>query len=143
MKWGGPRARGKESESRLFANAPTYKRWLNINIRCAAKMAAFPVSGARAARALPVRSRGTRDPTDVAVWGTGRYGGLAHVAGCEGAVEAGGGFGEFARRQPEKVGCGADKLGGDVASVDGVTPSARARARKRAASSSGKRAVSA
>ncbi len=35
-----------QSELRLFANAPTYKRWLNINIRCAAKMAAFPVSGA-------------------------------------------------------------------------------------------------
>ena len=34
-------------EPRLFANAPAYKRWLNIDIRYAAKMAAFLVSGAR------------------------------------------------------------------------------------------------
>ena len=65
------------------------------------------------------------------------------MAGRKGAVEAGGGLGEFNRRQLEKVGGGTDELGGDVASVDGVTPSERARARKRAASSSGKRAVSA
>ena len=45
-----------------------------MNTSYAAKLAAFPVSGARGARALPVRSRGTRDPTDVAEWGTGRYG---------------------------------------------------------------------
>ncbi len=30
---------------------------------CAAKMAVSPGSGARGARALPMRSRGTRDPT--------------------------------------------------------------------------------
>ena len=65
------------------------------------------------------------------------------MAGCEGAVETGGGFGEFGWRQLEKVSGGTDELGGDVASVDGVTPGERARARKRAASSSGKRAVSA
>ncbi len=66
-KRGGPRARGKESESRLFANAPTYKRWLNMNIRCAAKMAAFPVSGARPTGAVTRE----RDPTWEDVRGRG------------------------------------------------------------------------
>ena len=42
------------------------------------------------------------------------------MAGCEGAVETGGGLGEFNRRQLEKVGCGADELGGDVASAAGA-----------------------
>jgi hypothetical protein len=42
------------------------------------------------------------------------------VAGCEGTVEQGGGFGEFGWRQFEKMGCGADKLGGDVASTAGA-----------------------
>ena len=89
-------------------------------MKCAAKMAAFPVSGARGARALPVRSRGTRDPTCAFKWDRCRCGGLSHVAGCEGAVEPGGGFGEFDWRQLEKVGCGADELGGDVASAAGA-----------------------
>ena len=64
-----------------------------MNIRCAAKMAAFPVSARE---------------------------GLAHVAGCEGAVETGGGLGEFDRRQLEKASGGADELGGDVASAAGA-----------------------
>ncbi len=42
------------------------------------------------------------------------------MAGCEGTVELGGGFGEFGWRQLEKMGCGADKLGGDVASATGA-----------------------
>lgn len=42
------------------------------------------------------------------------------MAGCEGAVETGGGFGEFARRHFEKVSGGADELGGDVASTAGA-----------------------
>ena len=42
------------------------------------------------------------------------------MAGYEGAVEAGGGLGEFDRRQLEKVGGGADELGGDVASAAGA-----------------------
>ena len=46
--------------------------------------------------------------------------GLAHVAGCEGAVETGGGFGEFARRHFEKASGGTDELGGDVASAAGA-----------------------
>ena len=46
--------------------------------------------------------------------------GLAHVAGYEGAVEAGGGFGEFDWRQLEKPSGGADELGGDVASAAGA-----------------------
>ena len=44
------------------------------------------------------------------------------MVGCEGAVEAGGGFGEFDWRQLEKASGGADKLGGDVASATGSTP---------------------
>ena len=43
-----------------------------------------------------------------------------HVAGCEGAVETGGGFGEFARRHFEKASGGADELGGNVASAAGT-----------------------
>ncbi len=42
------------------------------------------------------------------------------MAGCEGAVETGGGFGELGRRQLEKPGGGADELGGDVASAAGA-----------------------
>ena len=42
------------------------------------------------------------------------------MAGCEGAVETGGGFGEFDWRQLEKTGGGADELGGDVASAAGT-----------------------
>ena len=42
------------------------------------------------------------------------------MAGCEGAVEAGGGFGEFARRHFEKASGGTDELGGDVASTAGA-----------------------
>ena len=42
------------------------------------------------------------------------------MAGRKGAVEAGGGFGEFNWRHFEKPGCGADKLGGDVASAAGA-----------------------
>ncbi len=42
------------------------------------------------------------------------------MAGCEGAVEAGGGFGEFDWRQLEKASGGADELGGDVASAAGA-----------------------
>ena len=46
--------------------------------------------------------------------------GLAHVAGCEGAVETGGGFGEFDRRQFEKSGGGTDEPGRNVASAAGA-----------------------
>ena len=42
------------------------------------------------------------------------------MAGCEGAVETGGGFGEFNWRHFEKPGCGADELGGNVASAAGA-----------------------
>ena len=42
------------------------------------------------------------------------------MAGCEGAVELGGGLGEFDGRQLEKVSGGADELGGDVASGAGA-----------------------
>ena len=42
------------------------------------------------------------------------------MAGCEGAVETGGGLGEFDWRQLEKSGGGADELGGDVASAAGA-----------------------
>ena len=42
------------------------------------------------------------------------------MAGCEGAIETGGGFGEFDRRQLEKPSGGSDELGGDVASAAGV-----------------------
>lgn len=42
------------------------------------------------------------------------------MAGYEGAVETGGGFGEFDRRQLEKPGRGTDELGGDVASAAGA-----------------------
>ena len=42
------------------------------------------------------------------------------MAGCEGAVETGGGFGEFDWRQFEKSGGGSDELGGDVASAAGA-----------------------
>ena len=42
------------------------------------------------------------------------------MAGCEGAVETGGGLGEFNWRHFEKPGCGADELGGDVASAAGA-----------------------
>ena len=42
------------------------------------------------------------------------------MAGCEGAVEQGGGLGEFDWRQLEKPGRGADELGGDVASAAGA-----------------------
>ena len=42
------------------------------------------------------------------------------MAGYEGAVEAGGGFGEFDWRQLEKASGGADELGGDVASSAGA-----------------------
>ena len=42
------------------------------------------------------------------------------MADREGAVEAGGGFGEFDWRHFEKAGGGADKLGGDVASAAGA-----------------------
>lgn len=45
---------------------------------------------------------------------------LSHVAGRKGAVETGGGFGEFGRRQFEAAGGGADELGGDVASAAGA-----------------------
>ena len=41
------------------------------------------------------------------------------MAGCEGAVEASGGLGEFDWRQLEKPGGGTDELGGDVASAAG------------------------
>ena len=85
-------------------------------------MAAFPVSGARGARALSVWSRGTRDPTRAFEWDRCRCGGLSDVAGCERAVETGGSLGEFDRRQLEKANGGADKLGGDVASATGATP---------------------
>ena len=46
--------------------------------------------------------------------------GLSHVAGCEGAVETGGGLGEFDRRQLEKPGGGTDEFGGNVASATGA-----------------------
>ena len=42
------------------------------------------------------------------------------MAGCEGAVETGGGFGEFDGRHFEKPSGGADELGGDVASAAGA-----------------------
>ena len=42
------------------------------------------------------------------------------MAGCEGAVEAGGGLGEFDWRQLEKAGGGADAPSGDVASAAGA-----------------------
>ena len=42
------------------------------------------------------------------------------MACCEGAVETGGGLGEFDWRQLEKSGGGADELGGDVASTTGA-----------------------
>ena len=42
------------------------------------------------------------------------------MAGCEGAVEAGGGFGEFDRRQLEKASGGSDEPGGDIASAAGA-----------------------
>ena len=42
------------------------------------------------------------------------------MACCEGAVETGGGLGEFDWRQLEKSGGGADELGGDVASTAGA-----------------------
>ena len=42
------------------------------------------------------------------------------MAGCEGAVETGGGFGELGWCQLEKSGRGADELGGDVASAAGT-----------------------
>ena len=42
------------------------------------------------------------------------------MAGCEGAVELGGGLGEFDRRQLEKVGSGVDEFGGDVSSAAGA-----------------------
>ena len=42
------------------------------------------------------------------------------MAGCEGAVETGGGFGEFDWFQLEKSGGGADEPGGDVASTAGA-----------------------
>ena len=42
------------------------------------------------------------------------------MAGCEGAVETGGGLSEFDRRQFEKSGGGADEPSGDVASAAGV-----------------------
>ena len=42
------------------------------------------------------------------------------MAGCEGAVEASGGLGEFDWRQLEKPGGGTDELGGDVASAAGA-----------------------
>ena len=43
------------------------------------------------------------------------------MTGHEGAVEPGGGFGEFDWRQLEKSGGGADELGGDVASAAGAS----------------------
>ena len=42
------------------------------------------------------------------------------MAGCEGAVETRGGFGELGGRQLEIAGGGADKLGGNVASAAGA-----------------------
>ena len=42
------------------------------------------------------------------------------MAGCEGAVEPGGGFGELSWCQFEKSGGGADEFGGDVASAAGA-----------------------
>ena len=42
------------------------------------------------------------------------------MASREGAVETGGGLGEFDWRQFEKSGGGADELGGDVASAAGA-----------------------
>ena len=42
------------------------------------------------------------------------------MAGYEGAVETGGGLGEFDWRQLEKASGGADELGGDVASAAGA-----------------------
>ena len=42
------------------------------------------------------------------------------MAGCEGAVEPGGGFGEFDWFQLEKSGGGADEPSGDVASATGA-----------------------
>ena len=42
------------------------------------------------------------------------------MAGCEGAVELGGGLGEFDRRQLEKPGGGTDESGGNVASATGA-----------------------
>ena len=42
------------------------------------------------------------------------------MAGYEGAVETGGGLGEFNRRQLEKTGSGADEPGGNVASATGA-----------------------
>ena len=42
------------------------------------------------------------------------------MAGCEGAVETGGGLGEFDWRQLEKASGGADELRGDVASAAGA-----------------------
>ena len=81
-----------------------------------------PHNRAVGARALPVRSRGTRDPTRAFKWDRCRCGGLYDVAGCERAVETGGSLGEFDMRQLEKASGGADKLGGDVASATGATP---------------------
>ena len=52
--------------------------------------------------------------------GYGPTDGLSHVAGCEGAVEPGGGFGELSWCQFEKSGGGADEFGGDVASAAGA-----------------------
>lgn len=43
------------------------------------------------------------------------------MAGCEGAVETGGGLGEFDRRQLEKPGGGTDESGGNVASATGAS----------------------
>ncbi len=42
------------------------------------------------------------------------------MACYEGAVETGGGFGEFNWRHFEKPGCGADELGGNIASATGA-----------------------
>ena len=42
------------------------------------------------------------------------------MAGCEGAVESGGGLGELGWCQFEKSGGGADEPGGDVASAAGA-----------------------
>ena len=56
-------------------------------------------------------------------YGCAGYGptrGLSHVAGCEGAVEPGGGFGELSWCQFEKSGGGADEPGGNIASATGA-----------------------
>ena len=42
------------------------------------------------------------------------------MAGCEGAVEPGGRFGELGWCQLEKPGCGTDEPCGDVASATGA-----------------------